>query len=416
MVSNGSVINSISRWLNYLLAIPMITFGIIGALLTILVFTKQSSFRRNPTITYLLAGSIMTAIHLPSIYLQSILVDGFGLGVFNTNDLACREHNYLFYVTTIIAISFPCWAAFDQYASTSRETNFRHRWSSMRIVRLAIILTILFWTIIYLPMLFYSGIDNGVCIITSNIYRKFNNYFFTPLAFTVTPLTLIIIWSQRTIENLHSMKFTNQRDRLTRQIRRMLIPQLIVLGISGIPFGLQNIYLELTLQVSKDDLRLSIEHLFISISDSVSAPPLTIHDVEQDAFSKAAKAFSDAKKYFVENEKNQYQWSDGNCTWVHQPHSWINERHNDDVLTYSSFRGRMTTSYSVIITCLARSSEDRRVITLFIGSNVNGKTIEIPIGQYSTTEDYTTIIQENFKTELMNMLSAIYKQRKPIGN
>jgi hypothetical protein len=265
MVSNASIINSVSRWLNYLLAIPMITLGIIGALLTIFVFTKQQSFRRNPTITYLLAGAIMTAIHLPSIYLQSILVDGFGLGVFNTNDIACREHNYLFYVTTVIAISFPCWAAFDQYASTSRETNFRHRWSSIRVAHLAIIVTVIFWTIIYLPMIFLSGIDSGVCILTSNFYRKFNNYFFTPLVYAITPLTLIILFTQRSLENLRSMTLIDHRDRLTRQIRRMLIPQLIVLGISGIPFGLQNIYLDLTNHVDKDDLRLAIEHLFVQI-------------------------------------------------------------------------------------------------------------------------------------------------------
>ena len=114
MLSDASKINTVSRWLNYLLAIPMIILGIVGAILTILVFTKQSSFQRNPTIIYLIAGAIMTAIHLPSIYLQSILVDGFGMGIFNTNNIACREHNYLFYVTTVIAISFPCWAAFDQ--------------------------------------------------------------------------------------------------------------------------------------------------------------------------------------------------------------------------------------------------------------------------------------------------------------
>jgi len=96
MSSAAATINTISRWLNYLLAIPMITLGILGAILTIIIFVQQRPFRRNPTITYLLAGAIMTAIHLPSIYLQSILVDGFGLGVFNTNDIACRERNYLF--------------------------------------------------------------------------------------------------------------------------------------------------------------------------------------------------------------------------------------------------------------------------------------------------------------------------------
>jgi hypothetical protein len=132
------------------------------------------------------------------------------------------------------------------------------------------------------------------------------------------------------------------------------------------------------------------------------------------ASEKASKAFCQAKKHFLENRQDQYQWSDGHCTWVHSPHSSINECRNDDVLTYTLFRGGTTTSYSVIITCLARSSEEGRVMTLFISSNVNGKTIQVPIGQYSTAQDYAIIVQENFATELMNMLLVIYKERKPI--
>jgi hypothetical protein len=63
---------------------------------------------------------------------------------------------------------------------------------------------------------------------------------------------------------------------------------------------------------------------------------------------------------------------------------------------------------------LARSSEEGRVMTLFISSNVNGKTIQVPIGQYSTSRDYTITVQENFKTELTNLLLAIYNEQKPI--
>ena len=98
-MSNGSdlaaTINDVSRYLNYFGAIPMIILGTIGAVLTVVVFTKQRSFRHNPTTTYLLATAVMTGIHLPTIYSQSILVDGFLLGVFNTNDVACRAQNYL---------------------------------------------------------------------------------------------------------------------------------------------------------------------------------------------------------------------------------------------------------------------------------------------------------------------------------
>jgi hypothetical protein len=258
-------INNVSRWLNYVLAIPMITLGIIGAVLTIIVFMGQRSFRHNSTITYLLAGAIITAIHLPSIYLQSILVDGFYLGLFNTNEIACRERNYLFYVTTVAAVSFPCWAAFDQYASTSREASFRNRWSSMRTVRLAIIGTILFWSIIYFPMIFLSTSINNVCIIIDGPYKIFHSYILTPIVFIVGPFSLITGFTLGTIQNLRSMILSKRQNRLAKQVRRMLIPQLIILAICGIPFGIESIYEDITSKLNKSDLRKSIEHLFAQL-------------------------------------------------------------------------------------------------------------------------------------------------------
>ena len=261
----AATIYSVSHWLNYLGAIPMITFGIIGALLTILVFTEKRSFRRNPTIIYLLACAIMTAIHLPTIYLQSILVDGFGLGVYNTNDIACREHNYLLYVTTVPTILFPCWAAFDQYAGTSRDANFRNRWSSMRVVRIAIISTILFWVIVYIPMFIYSAAVNGSCVLTDVSYARFSDLFLTPLVYAVGPLCLIALFTWGTVRNLRATAFVSRNDRLAKQIREMLTSQLVVLAISGIPFGFQTIYLNSTSQIEKSEVRLAIENLFVQI-------------------------------------------------------------------------------------------------------------------------------------------------------
>jgi hypothetical protein len=149
-----------------------------------------------------------------------------------------------------------------------------------------------------------------------------------------------------------------------------------------------------------------------SIGNSVPTPPVPIYDAQQDAFDKASQAFCRAKKYFLENGNNAYKWSHGLCTWVHHPYNSINERRNDDVLIYRSFRGEMIISYSVIITCLARPTEGGHVMALFISSNVNGKTIEMPIGQYSTAQDYSTIAEENFKIELTNLLLAIYNEQK----
>jgi hypothetical protein len=251
--------------MNYLGAIPFITLGIIGAIFTVIIFTKKRLFWRNASITYLLAGATMTGIHLPMIYTQSILVFGFGLGVFNSNDTACREHNYLLYMTTVAAISFPCWAAFDQYAGTHRDARFRNRWSSIRVVRLAIVCTVIFWMIVYIPIIFVSGVVDGVCVLKDGPFTRFNAFFLTPLVYSVGPIIIMTVFTLGTIRNLRSVNRSRRQDHLAKQVRRMLTPQLIVLAISGTPFGFEQIYVELTRYIQKDEFRLALENFFYQV-------------------------------------------------------------------------------------------------------------------------------------------------------
>lgn len=261
MSETVQLLNALTRWANYLIAVPILIFGISGALLTVLVFTRHRTFRKTPAIAYLAAGATMTAIHLPSIYLIAVLVEGFGLRIFTSSDIACRMYNYFLYVTTVSAISYPCWAAFDQFAGTSRSAAFRHRWNSMRVTRIAIVGTFILWSLIYLPIFFVSSLTNNICRMTNASYTKFNNYVLTPLVFTVMPLVTILVFMRGTIQNLRNTSLPHRHDRFTRQIRRMLVPQLLILGVSGFPFGLESVYREATSQMPKDDLQLAIERL-----------------------------------------------------------------------------------------------------------------------------------------------------------
>ncbi|CAF1177851.1 unnamed protein product [Rotaria magnacalcarata] len=88
----------------------------------------------------------------------------------------------------------------------------------------------------------------------------------------------------------------------------------------------------------------------------------------------------------------------------------MNEYRHDDILTYY-WRNQ---SYSIIIICLASINDEGRVITLSIGSTVHGKMIRIPLGQYSIAQDYLTKLQENFSTELKNLLLLIYNEQMPV--
>jgi hypothetical protein len=122
---NTATINIVIRWLNYVLAISFIILGIVGAILIVVIFTKQHLFWRNASITYLLVSAKITGIHLPMIYSQSILVHGFGLGLFNTNDIACREHKYLLYITTVYGIPFGFQGIYLELSSKIKKDAFR---------------------------------------------------------------------------------------------------------------------------------------------------------------------------------------------------------------------------------------------------------------------------------------------------
>ena len=168
--------------------------------------------------------------------------------------------------------------------------------------------------------------------------------------------------------------------------------------------------------IAPSDPMLNSTEAIVKALASVSKvqPPRTIppNDGRQAAFQKASQAFCQAKANFENNGSQQYEWSEGNCTWQESPHSSIDECRNDDVLSYCSLQGRTTTINSLIITCWASLTEERSLITLAIGGCANGKMIRMPLGQYSTSQDYTNDVRESFKTELKNLLLAIYTEKQ----
>ena len=150
-----------------------------------------------------------------------------------------------------------------------------------------------------------------------------------------------------------------------------------------------------------------------SLSDSPSPPSVEASGAQRDILVEASKAFCEAKKYFMERMRN-CSWSDGYCTWIASSSIGPTEYRHDDVLIYQSFTRNKSTSYSVIITCLAELSDDRNAITLSVSSSVNGKTIRIPLAERATTSPSPINIRESFNVEVKNLLLAVYKERRTL--
>ena len=94
----------------------------------------------------------------------------------------------------------------------------------------------------------------------------------------------------------------------------------------------------------------------------------------------------------------------------------MNKRQHDDKLIFNSRNCGTPSSCSIIISCLATVGNriSGNIVTLSIGSSVNGQMNRIPIGQYRKNQNYIVEFKDNFIVELKNLIISICKQRKAI--
>ncbi|CAF0877998.1 unnamed protein product [Adineta steineri] len=120
-------------------------------------------------------------------------------------------------------------------------------------------------------------------------------------------------------------------------------------------------------------------------------------------FSKVSDAFESAKIKFVV-EHSAYSWYDGKCYWLDNRQNMI-ERKSFDVLCYQQKRQ----SWKLIFICSVHFNENGDIVTLTVGTDINGMYIELPVGQYNPNQLDNLNIEMEFEREVINLLQAICK-------
>ena len=137
-----------------------------------------------------------------------------------------------------------------------------------------------------------------------------------------------------------------------------------------------------------------------------------LNDLRSRALDRAADAFCKAKRMFVETDPDHLDWSNKNCVWMDSSDGLMREFRYDDILTHYKTQRGVPMNYSMIITFIARLSDNDRMITLSIGGNVNGKNVQVPIILDSTARDFTTNVTTSFPIELKTLLFTICNEKK----
>lgn len=255
-----------SRLLNIFIGVPMFILGIVGNLLLMFIFTR-SKFRYVSSVQYLLASTVTNSIQLLQTLLPRILSEGFAIALVKSNSSYCKVRNYIAAVVSLCSIFYLCWASFDQFISTSRNAHTRSSWTSKKFVIIAVFSTFIFLLIVHIPVIVFTEAIGESCTITNIFCIYVYAYGITPFTYTLFPMIIITYCSIGIVRNLKRSRFVGviqMNKYLARQVRRMLIPQLIILIISGIPHSIQTVYSVATMSIEKHPIRIAVENVILN--------------------------------------------------------------------------------------------------------------------------------------------------------
>ncbi|CAF1389156.1 unnamed protein product [Adineta ricciae] len=200
-------------------SIPLIIlFGVIGNLLSILIFTRPS-LRRSCSI-YFLVGSVNCLV----ILLFGALTRWLSIGYINFNPTTtslfyCRFRSYFVYVIYNLSPYFTACITIDRFCSSSSSASIRRLSSRIKLAYMVVLMVILITFIAYSHMLVGFTVVNSVCQAQSGFYAEFFPFFTTGYYFF--SIVLIIFFGFGTSYNIRSQRRKVRAIRVmeNRQIR-----------------------------------------------------------------------------------------------------------------------------------------------------------------------------------------------------
>ena len=274
MSSTSTVSDILTAARDYTLYVSFVILfgGVFGHVIDILVFTSTKPFQRSPSAFYLTAESIVNCILLLVLFTSRIAIFGFENDLTLTSIVWCKVRQAFAGSITLMSFSIICFAAIDQYLSTSHSPYIK-RLSTLKLARILTVIAALTWTLATIPTLILTEIrsSNGC----SSYNYGFNIYltYVASLIFTGL-LPMLVSSSFAAFAYLNVRRIVRRqipifRRRLERQLTAMILVRVLFFVGAITPFVLDRMY-NLQVQVDQNNLlHNAIRHLISAIAYSI---------------------------------------------------------------------------------------------------------------------------------------------------
>ena len=257
-----NLILQINRWFCSLIFL----FGIVGNLLNLIIFTRQTFLKQSSSLYFLCISITNIAMYFTGLATR-ILDDGWRVNLtFNRNVIYCKLRNYLVYTLFSISSWLFVLASFDRYYATNPSTLRRQFYCSYRTASKLITSIVLICLFAHVHMLIFydyylklNTYDQWTWTCTSNglAYDIFWAFFILIFYSFLPPLVMSIL-NFLTIENfrrsrrqvhvltLFTLSQVMKTRRETIQLIKILSSQILILICFTIPHSIYWLYITFT--------------------------------------------------------------------------------------------------------------------------------------------------------------------------
>lgn len=234
----------VTQQLTIYIGFPLLIGGILGSCLNIIVFSSLRTFRQSSCAFYLTILSFANLIQLCVGLLSRILISDFNIDWTKTSLVYCRFRPFILYLGSLLSAYTLCLATIDQYFATCTRVRLQ-QWCNMKIARrlLLICLTLIILEQIPSPF-FYEHVTSSTtnqtsCIVTNQLFTRFDTYFTVMTLWFVLPLIISIFFASLAYRNVRSLAHrANQlvRRELDKQLTVMVLMHVLVNTVGLLPF------------------------------------------------------------------------------------------------------------------------------------------------------------------------------------
>ncbi|CAF1083543.1 unnamed protein product [Adineta ricciae] len=214
-------------------SIVMLTIGIIGNVLNIVMFTSSKPFRGNLFSFYFTIESIVNT-NIIVLNLLSQLVP-----ITDTYSIWCRLRTMLGQIFLPFSLVLICFAAIDQFFSTSPIPYLRRR-SSQKTSQIYAGVACCLWILHSIPAGIFTHSFLGVtCYSVNAVYASYQLYFYYPVILASLPMSvssLFALLAYRNVRHIVRRQVPLVRRRLDYQMTALAFVRVILFIISYLPY------------------------------------------------------------------------------------------------------------------------------------------------------------------------------------